>query len=123
MKYIAGLFRFCVVLSLVVFLEASVITYNACDSALNSTGCIGTAAGEVSNLMGTAGAYLADVLVQLFGMAGVVPGILTLAWLQKLPKFVRRIYIPALCLVTVSIAGILAKFSFKATSVFHYGVL
>ncbi|SBO29887.1 FtsK/SpoIIIE family DNA translocase [Anaplasma phagocytophilum] len=121
MKYIAGLFRFCVVLSLVVFLEASVITYNACDSALNSTGCIGTDAGEVSNLMGTAGAYLADVLVQLFGMAGVVPGILTLAWLQKLPKFVRRIYIPALCLVTVSIAGILAKFSFKATSVFHYG--
>ncbi|WP_249548383.1 FtsK/SpoIIIE family DNA translocase [Anaplasma phagocytophilum] len=108
-------------LSLVVFLEASVITYNACDSALNSTGCIGTAAGEVSNLMGTAGAYLGDILVQLFGMAGVVPGILTLAWLQKLPRFVRRIYIPALCLVTVSIAGILAKFSFKAISVFHYG--
>ena len=57
---------------LLLFLIASLLSYNPADPSLNHVG-----AEKVKNLMGPAGAVLADLLVSLFGMASWIIVIIT----------------------------------------------
>ena len=103
-----------------VFLTTSVLSYNEWDTSFNVSG---TTKGlwTTSNSMGAAGAYVGDVLVQFFGFAGALPGVLLIFWAQQFPKFIRRIYIPCALCVTASVAGILSKLAPDAVAKYHYG--
>ena len=60
-------------------LLVALVSYDARDPSLNTA--TGRAAG---NLAGPAGAALADVLLQGFGVAGALPGLAMLAWAWRL---------------------------------------
>jgi S-DNA-T family DNA segregation ATPase FtsK/SpoIIIE len=57
----------------------AVLTYNARDPSLNTAG-----PGSVSNFAGPAGAAAADILVQGFGIASLLPSLVLLAWAWRL---------------------------------------
>ncbi len=60
-------------------LLVALVTYNPRDPSLN------TATSEhASNLAGPVGALLADLLLQGFGLAGVLPGVAMLAWAARI---------------------------------------
>jgi S-DNA-T family DNA segregation ATPase FtsK/SpoIIIE len=61
-------------LGAIVYLLA-LASYNAADPSLNTA-----TAGETTNLVGPTGAIIADILLQLFGLAAALPGVVMLAW-------------------------------------------
>jgi S-DNA-T family DNA segregation ATPase FtsK/SpoIIIE len=87
------------------------VFFNPNDNSLNSTG-----AGATHNLIGLAGAYVSDVLLQTFGLAAYLLPLLifALAWrrfrTRRLPVPLQRIV--GLCTVLLSIAALLALFNF-----------
>jgi len=54
---------------------AAVLTFESADPSLNNA-----AAGPIQNALGLPGAYAADILVQTFGAAGLVPALPLVAW-------------------------------------------
>ena len=57
----------------------ALISYHAGDPSFDTA-----SAGRTLNLAGPAGARLADILLQSFGIAGFVPGLVLLAWAYRL---------------------------------------
>jgi DNA segregation ATPase FtsK/SpoIIIE, S-DNA-T family len=62
-------------LSLAVFLITAVATFPPGDTSLNSAG-----GGLTGNILGVAGAIVADLALQTFGIASLVPALAFLAW-------------------------------------------
>lgn len=60
-------------------LALALISYNPADSSFDT---IGT--GQLHNLAGTAGAAIADLILQSFGIAGFIPVLVLLAWAYRL---------------------------------------
>jgi len=58
----------------------ALVTYNSADPSLNTAG----GSGPVRNLAGPIGAYLADLLLQGLGLAGLVPGLVLFGWAWRL---------------------------------------
>ena len=83
-----------------IFLAIALASYAPSDPSLNSAG-----EGPVHNIMGLLGAIAADFLLQLFGLAGVIPLLVLLSWGWRL---VRRKAIQLIWLrLLVFIAAIL----------------
>ncbi|MDB1135050.1 DNA translocase FtsK [Candidatus Anaplasma sp. TIGMIC] len=114
------MFRSIVLKCFVVFLVASVLTYDVHDHSLNSSGSHGEGV-YTTNLMGTVGAYVADILVQVFGFAGFIPGVYLLFGYRNLPNACRKAYVPCMIVLTACVSGMLSKASWKIASRFHYG--
>lgn len=118
-RYISACVMACMFFIPSVFLTISVLSYDQWDPSFNSSGP--TKASQITNSMGTAGAYVGDVLVQFFGFAGVLPGIFLIFAAQKLPSFMRRIYIPCALCSTACTAGILSTISPDVIEKYNYG--
>src|SRR5271157_3817828 len=56
-------------------LLVALATYDPADPSLNTA-----SARHTANLAGPAGAMIADILLQGFGLAGILPGVAMLAW-------------------------------------------
>jgi len=67
----------CALAGLTIFL--ALVSYNAQDPSFDTA-----SAARTTNLVGTAGAELADLLLQGFGIAGFIPPLLLLAWSYRL---------------------------------------
>ena len=57
------------------WLLVSYVSFSPGDPSLNSAG-----GGGVANLMGPAGAMAADLMLQFFGIAGLLPVLVFMAW-------------------------------------------
>jgi S-DNA-T family DNA segregation ATPase FtsK/SpoIIIE len=87
--------------------ELALLTYHPADPSLNTAG-----SGPVANLAGPAGAVIADLMLQGFGIAGALPGLTMLAWAWRIGAH-RGIGNPALriaatLLAMPALAGVLA---------------
>ncbi len=60
-------------------LTLALVSYNAADSSFDTIG-----AAPVHNLAGLAGATVADLMLQSFGIAGFIPVLVLLAWAYRL---------------------------------------
>ncbi|QJC27749.1 DNA translocase FtsK [Anaplasma platys] len=119
-RYISTCVMVCMFYIPSVFLTTSVLSYNAWDSSFNSSSATKDFQ-TTSNSMGAAGAYAGDLLVQFFGFAGVLPGVLLIFRAQQFPNFIKRIYVPCSLCVTASVAGILSKLVPEAVEKYNYG--
>ena len=96
LKEVTGVFLFVIVLAL----AAAIITYSPNDSSLNSTGTIG-----ISNFLGSAGALISDLILQIFGLASFLPLIVlgVWGWLLVNKQGVSLIWLRLLCLFVATI--------------------
>ncbi|MBI3113974.1 MAG: DNA translocase FtsK 4TM domain-containing protein, partial [Rhodospirillales bacterium] len=62
-------------MALALFLIAAVVTFTPGDTSLNSAG-----GGAPGNILGVAGAIVADLALQTFGVVGLAPALALLAW-------------------------------------------
>ncbi|HEX8181397.1 MAG TPA: DNA translocase FtsK [Pyrinomonadaceae bacterium] len=87
------------------------VFFNPNDNSLNSTG-----AGVTHNLVGPAGAYVADLLLQTFGLAAYLLPLLLfgLAWrrFSKRPLGAPLVRVLGLVIILLAAASLLALFSF-----------
>ncbi|ASI47508.1 cell division protein FtsK [Anaplasma ovis str. Haibei] len=111
--------RFAVHSLAAVFITLSVLTYDPSDASLNTVGMLSDSA--VQNLMGVPGAYVGDIVVQLFGLSGALCGMLGLFRSKRAPSMVRKIHMPCVLSVAAGVGGILSKLSLSVTSKFYHG--
>ncbi|ACM49115.1 cell division protein (ftsK) [Anaplasma marginale str. Florida] len=102
-----------------IFVTLSVLTYDPSDASLNTAGMLSDA--TIQNLMGIPGAYVGDIVVQLFGLSGALCGVLGLFRLKRAPSLVRKIHMPCVLSVAAGVGGILSKLSLGVTSKFYHG--
>ena len=102
-----------------IFVALSVLTYDPSDASLNTVGMLSDSA--VQNLMGVPGAYVGDIVVQLFGLSGALCGMLALFKSNRAPSMVRKIHMPCVLSVAAGVGGILSKLSLSVTSKFYHG--
>ena len=123
MKYIAGWFRLCVATVLVVLIVASMLTHDVDDPSMNSASTFQDSV-TTKNAIGNVGAYFSDFIMQLLGIASVIPMASLLLSFQDSPRLVRKTYIPCVFMVTFSFAGICSKLSLNMTSwIYHGGII
>ncbi len=70
-KEFIGILLFVLCLMLIL----SVLSYHPSDPSLNSS-----TSGPAKNLFGLVGSYLADLALQIFGVVGILPGLIFCAW-------------------------------------------
>ncbi len=95
-------------LAVAFFVAAALISYNPGDPSLNSA-----AEGGARNMLGTSGAYVADLLLQLFGLAAAVPVLVLAVWgvqtfrqrPPKTPLFRLALLAPALILLSAVLSA------------------
>jgi DNA segregation ATPase FtsK/SpoIIIE, S-DNA-T family len=86
-------------------LTIAILSYHHADPSLNSA-----AAGPANNIFGSAGAYTADLMLQLFGAAALLPSLVFTAWGWRLfsKKGIRFIWLRILALVAGLLLGAIA---------------
>jgi S-DNA-T family DNA segregation ATPase FtsK/SpoIIIE len=62
-------------LSVALFIALALLSYNSADPSLNQS-----TNAEATNLLGNYGAYLADPIIQLFGLSGFIIALIPLGW-------------------------------------------
>ena len=79
----------------------ALITYAPADPSLNSA-----AGDQIRNLLGQPGAYVADLLVQIFGLAACIPALMLAAWGWSLARKRRisSVWLRAIGLVVATVA-------------------
>jgi S-DNA-T family DNA segregation ATPase FtsK/SpoIIIE len=75
----------------------SVLSYHPSDPSLNSA-----ASGPAKNMLGLAGSYLADLVLQVFGVVALLPSLVFYAWGWRVlnKKLIHFIWLRALALIT-----------------------
>ncbi len=87
------------------FIAAALLTYSPGDPSLNSA-----VQGGARNMLGTSGAYVADLLLQMFGLASAVPVLVLAVWgvqifRQRPPKMLAlRLTLLGLSLILLALA-------------------
>jgi S-DNA-T family DNA segregation ATPase FtsK/SpoIIIE len=78
-------------------LIAIIFSYDHSDASLNSA-----AAGPIKNLFGVVGSHIADLMLQIFGVAGLLPSLIFVAWGWRLlrKKRLSLIWLRILALIT-----------------------
>ena len=75
----------------------SVLSYHPSDPSLNSA-----TGGSAKNVLGIAGSYLADILLQVFGVVALLPSLVFSAWGWRIlnKKLIHFIWLRILALIT-----------------------
>ena len=108
---------------MVALVAVSVFTHDIDDPSFSSASTFQDSAAT-KNAIGGLGAYLADLLIQLMGIASVVPAVFLLLSFRNTPGIAHRVYVPCVFLVTFGFAGILSKLSLNITNgLFHGGLI
>ena len=101
-----------VYVSLLIYIYISVFSYNYKDLSLNTA-----TNEEVTNLGGVVGSYLADILVQFFGLASITIAT-TIVYFLISKRLLKIFY---LTLINIGICAILPKFSLGITTRYMHG--
>lgn len=100
---------------LLIYMYISIVTYNYKDRSLNTV-----TNSEVTNLGGIIGSYIADILVQFFGLTSITIATTVIYLLNFKPKH-KLLKIFYLILVNLGICVLLPKFSLNITSRYRHG--
>jgi S-DNA-T family DNA segregation ATPase FtsK/SpoIIIE len=86
-----------VLIILALTLVVSILSYHASDPSLNSS-----ASGPANNVLGLIGSYLADLILQIFGITALLPSLIFSAWAWRFlnKKGVNFIWLRVLALIT-----------------------
>ena len=86
-----------VLIILALILVVSILSYHASDPSLNSS-----ASGPAKNVLGLIGSYLADLILQIFGITALLPSLIFSAWAWRFlnKKGVNFIWLRVLALIT-----------------------
>ena len=87
-----------VLMAVAIALLAAELTYSSSDPSFNSV-----ADGGVNNVLGSAGAFAADLFLQFFGAAGVLPALVMATWAWRMIRK-RGIVLPWMRVVTLTAA-------------------
>ncbi|MEE2698197.1 MAG: DNA translocase FtsK 4TM domain-containing protein [Pseudomonadota bacterium] len=81
-------------------LATAIITYSSSDNSLNSAG-----SGNISNLLGLGGAFISDFVLQVFGIASLLPVLIMSVWGWRLviKKGISLIWLRFLCMLAALI--------------------
>ncbi|MCZ6914502.1 MAG: DNA translocase FtsK 4TM domain-containing protein, partial [Rickettsia endosymbiont of Ixodes persulcatus] len=100
------------------FAFVAIVNYNSTDPSLNT---VSTVDYKFENPFGIVGAYLSDIVVQIFGVGGILVPIFSIMYLVFRSKFGNLLYVLFWSILLVTICGLISKTSLEIFERYHHG--